>query len=383
MRISAIEVIRIAIPYSDDKTGTSQAVSQAVESEVLTGFSSSKVMEALLVKVTTETGHVGWGEAFGHLINPATYSALTECVAPFFIGATINTDASGAASTRIEEAHKAFHLFGRTGPALYAISAIDIALWDLKAQACGMPLFELIGGKRSRIDTYASLVPYNENIDVVVRNTMDAYDTGFKAIKLHETKFDTIKAARDALPADCALMVDVNCVWPPEEAARHASRLKELELGWLEEPVWPPDDFESLASVREIGVPLAAGENASGIDGYERYLKAGAVDIIQPSVIKLGGVTALLEAYRLGRQYNVRVQPHCFFYGAGLLATAHVVAAMDDTAFLEVPWVKFAAFLTPETRFGPHLNLSASPGLGFNPDPDVIERYRLAVAQIS
>ena len=382
MHIVAIEIIRIAIPYNDDKTGSEQTVGQTAQSEILTGFSANKVMETLLVKATTDTGHVGWGEAFGHLINSATYAALADSIAPFFIGATIDTSNADTASSRIEEAHKAFHLFGRTGPALYAISAIDIALWDLKAQACGQPLFQLLGGSRNQIDTYASLVPYNEDIPTVLRNTTEAYATGFRSIKLHETKFETIKAARDSLPSDCRLMVDVNCVWPPEEAAHQAARLKELGLYWLEEPVWPPDDFESLASVRKLGVPLAAGENASGIDGYERYLKANAVDIIQPSIIKLGGLTTMLKAYRLGRQYNVQVQPHCFFYGAGMLATAHVVAAMDETAFLEVPWIEFSALLMPEAKFGPRCILPETPGLGFNPDPDVMERYRVAATRI-
>src|SRR5690606_16075075 len=106
------------------------------------------------------------------------------------------------------------------------------------------------------------------------------------------------------------------------------ARLRELGLHWLEEPIWPPDDFESLATLRNAGVPLAAGENASGIDGYERYLKAGAPDIIQPSVTKIGGVSAMLQAFALGRRYGARVQPHCFYYGPGLYATAQVTAAL-------------------------------------------------------
>jgi L-alanine-DL-glutamate epimerase-like enolase superfamily enzyme len=378
MQIASIEVIRVAIPYSDESVAQGEHTAEPSTGEVLTGFYKSKVMESLLVKVTTDDGHAGWGEAFGHMINSSTYAALVDTVGPFFMGAPVDSSDALTASPRIEQAHKAFHLFGRTGPALYAISALDIALWDLKAQALGKPLYKVLGGTRDQIRAYASLVPYNENTAAVVHNAMQAYEAGFRDVKLHETEFETIQAVRKALPADARLMVDVNCPWSAQEAVTRAAKLKQLGLAWLEEPIWPPDDFESLAELRKTGVPLAAGENASGIDGYERYLKAGALDVIQPSVIKLGGITAMLQARGLGRQYQTRVQPHCFYYGAGLVATAHVVAAMDDTALLEVPWVKFAALLTPAMQPRARVPMSQAPGLGFDPDPGLVDKFLIA-----
>lgn len=364
MHIATIEVLRVAIPFDDHLAATGTARTLA-----------TKAMETLLVKVTSDTGLIGWGEAFGHRINAATCAALAESVGPFFIGAPLDLGDAPVASARIDEAHRAFHLFGRTGPALYAISAIDTALWDLKARHRGEPLYRLLGGTRDRVQAYASLVTYNGAIEPVVRNSMQAYDAGFRHIKLHEKDVSAITAVRAALPDDAELMVDVNCIWSLEQARLHVDQLRGLKLAWLEEPIWPPDDFESLAALRHSGVTLAAGENASGIDGLERYLKAGAPHIVQPSVTKLGGVTAMLQAYRLGRQYGVRVQPHCFYYGAGLLATAHVIAALDDTALLEVPWVDFEARLTPETAFPSTVRLGDQPGLGYAPDADILARF--------
>ncbi|HEY4066430.1 MAG TPA: mandelate racemase/muconate lactonizing enzyme family protein [Burkholderiaceae bacterium] len=373
MKIASIDVLRVAIPFDDG--GVPAGASAAASAK-------PKAMETLLVKLTADSGEVGWGEAFGHRINASTFAALAECVGPLFIGAEVDPGASRVASTRLEEAHKAFHLFGRTGPALYAISALDIALWDLKAQALKTPLHRLLGGRRQRVTCYASLVTYNANVEAVVRNALRAHAAGFRHIKLHEKDFDAIRAVREALPSDVALMVDVNCVWPPAEARVQATRLASLGLTWLEEPVWPPDDVESLAALRDIGLPLAAGENASGLDGYERCLKAGAVDVIQPSVTKLGGITAMFQAFELGRRHGARVQPHCFYYGAGLMATAHAVAGLDEHAMLEVPWVEFEQHLSPASRFAAQFTLDDTPGLGFVPDAGVLEKYLIERARV-
>ncbi|WP_434106017.1 mandelate racemase/muconate lactonizing enzyme family protein [Paraburkholderia caffeinilytica] len=240
-------------------------------------------------------------------------------------------------------AQRAFHSYGSTGPTMYALSAVDIALWNLAGQAAGVPLCRMLGASRACVDGYASLVSYDNDPAEVARQVHRVHAEGFTRIKLHETSADAIRAAREALPAEVELMVDVNCPWSVEEAAPQAARLHSQGLAWLEEPVWPPDDYARLTRVRRSGVPIAAGENAAGIAGIRQYLESGAVDVLQPSVTKLGGVTAVREVMTLANRHGVRVVPHCFFYGPGLLATAHIVASLPDTVALEMPGVHFEA----------------------------------------
>ncbi|XBS70704.1 mandelate racemase/muconate lactonizing enzyme family protein [Acerihabitans sp. KWT182] len=322
------------------------------------------------------------GEGFGHLSNPVTFAALEGPVGRFFLGRDLPDNTEGIARLMVE-AQRAFHAFGRSGPVQYALSAIDIALWDLCAQEAGKPLWQLLGAPRREIDVYASLVSYGNAPEQVSAHALRAYEQGFRTIKLHETAYQAIAAARRALPADAKLMVDVNCPWTVEEACRHARELRELELAWLEEPVWPPDDSAGLAVVKACGTPVAAGENAEGIEGFRQLFAAGAVSVAQPSVAKIGGISAALEVYRIARRYRVKVVPHCFYYGAALMATAHLVATLPEDVALEVPYLQWPEPLYAELDFQPRLRLTDTPGLGFRPGEDILRRYRIAHCTLS
>ncbi|MEQ4530124.1 MAG: enolase C-terminal domain-like protein, partial [Mixta sp.] len=201
---------------------------------------------------------------------------------------------------------------------------------------------------------------------------------GFRMLKLHETDYAAIAAARAALPEQATLMVDVNCPWTADEASRRARQLAELKLGWLEEPVWPPDDVAGLAAVRRAGTPIAAGENACGVAGFTALFESNAIDVAQPSVAKVGGITALLAVIAQAQAHGVKVVPHCFYYGAGLLATAHIVASLPDDIRLEVPFIRFTPLLYPQLDFAPTLTLPDTPGLGFAPDPAVMQTYTVS-----
>ena len=131
-----------------------------------------------------------------------------------------------------------------------------------------------------------------------------------------------IAAARDALGDDARLMVDVNCPWTVWQALDMARELEDLDLTWLEEPVWPPGDHEGLSRVRlEGGIPIAAGENAAGLHDFRRAFEAEAQDIAQPSVIKIGGPSAMIEIAALAKAFGVRLVPHNAYFGAGYLAS--------------------------------------------------------------
>lgn len=381
VKIAAIEVIRLSLAFDAGRrpvTGAEQAAADTYNAADRT----LRRMESLLVRLTDDAGRVGWGEAFGHLINPVTYAALEGPVGRWFKGAEFEPTRQGIAALR-DAADRALHAFGRTGPVLYALSAIDTALHDLAAQAAGLPLYRWLGGRRDEIDVYASLVSYDNAPDEVARHVRRAWDEGFRRIKLHEAQRAAIAAARDALPAGGELMVDVNCPWTANEALGRVSELAGLRLGWIEEPVWPCDDAHGIARVRGTGVPVAAGENASGVAGFRDLFEHGALDVAQPSIAKIGGPTGMAEVIALAAHHDVRVVPHCFYYGAGLLATAHVAATLPDDVALEIPYLDWPERLHDAQRPGARLRLPDTPGLGFAPDAAVLARNTIARATLA
>ena len=378
MKITKIEVLRVAIPFSSDrdKTPEIQADAYNAASPELTR------METLLIKITTDSGLHGWGEGFGHLCNPLTETAMNGLVGRFFLGQTCPESPEESAAL-MQQAEVNFHAFGRTGPVMFALSAVDIALWDLLAKAWKQPLWQLLGAKRQKIGVYASLVSYGNHPERVAAKVLSTWQAGFRAIKLHETAYPAIAAAREILPADAELMVDVNCPWNVAEASQQAQALRSLNLGWLEEPVWPPDDLAGLAEVRKQGTRIAAGENAAGVQGFVEHFEHGAIDVAQPSVSKVGGITAMLKVFALAKQYHIRVVPHCFYYGAGLMATAQLVATLDDSVSLEVPYIQWQETLYSQLNFEPHMLLPDTPGLGFEPSLSIIQKYLISSKTLS
>lgn len=376
MKIDKIEIIRLSIPFNSgrEKKGTEQQDYNAASSRV------SK-METLLVAVHCDNGLCGWGEAFGHLINPVTFTALEKSVAPFFI----NREFSSATDLEslMQDAEYAFHGFGRTGPVRYALSAIDIALWDLLAKHAQLPLWKFLGGQRDHIGLYPSLVSYDNQPKAVAQQVSQVFNLGYREIKLHETTREAVAAAREVVGEHAQLMVDVNCPWNAQEAFQHAREWAGLNLKWLEEPVWPPEDTTALAQVRTAGIPISAGENAAGDGDFQHLMASGAVDIVQPSVSKVGGISAMLRVLKLARQYPVTVIPHCFYYGAGMMATAHLVALLPEETRLEVPWLQWTPPLHPFLNFKPEMTLPDTPGIGFIPDTQVLNDYRIDFAVCS
>lgn len=377
MKITSIEIIRLSLPFDSDRTAaTAQETAWNAASPAL------EEMETLLVRIETSSGLQGWGEAFGHLANPVTAQALQQLVIPCFLGKAV-PQSRAALEALMAEAEKALHAFGRGGPVRFGLSAIDIALWDLLGQQLNQPLWQLLGATRQQIGLYASLVSYNNQPEEVARQVTRAWQAGFRTLKLHETEYAAIAAARAALPPEATLMVDVNCPWTVEEASLRAAQLAELKLGWLEEPVWPPDDAHGLAAVRSAGTSIAAGENVCGEWGFAALFDNAAIDVAQPSVAKVGGISALLRVIALAAKHQVKVVPHCFYYGAGLLATAHIVAALPDDIQLEVPFIRFPSLLYPQLAFAPTLTLPDAPGLGFTPDAQVIRQHTVSHLRIN
>ena len=197
-------------------------------------------------------------------------------------------------------------------------------------------------------------------------------------IKLHEIVPDIIRASRNAAGSGIPLMVDCSTPWTAAEAIAKCRELRELDLEWLEEPVWPPEDHAALARVRaEGGIPVAAGENVGSLNEFQRLFERGSLDIAQPSVTKIGGISEMMKVFTLGEAHGVRVVPHSAYFGPGLLASIHACAAQPRETWVERFYCDFN-----ETPFGDAINprngriaIPQGPGLGIDPDPALLKKF--------
>jgi L-alanine-DL-glutamate epimerase-like enolase superfamily enzyme len=331
-------------------------------------------IDMLLVRVDTDAGVTGWGEAFGHRIFPATRAAIDTLLGPLCVG----RDPSRIAALR-DDLERVLHGLGRGGPVMYALSGIDIALWDIAGKIAGLPLYRLLGGgARVDLPAYASLLRYGE-AKAVAFYTEQALARGYRYLKLHEITVPEVKAARDVAGAGVPIMVDTNCPWTVAEAVEMARRLAPLDLHWLEEPVWPPENLAGLAEVRTRGgIPTAAGENYGTVWEFRRAFEAGALTYAQPSVTKIGGVTALRAVMTVAEAFGVDVVPHSAYFGPGLLASIHAIAAMPRASLVERFYCDFADNPLGEAihpRDG-RIAVPQGPGLGVDPDPHLIDKLR-------
>ncbi len=365
MKITKVEPILINVPYEHGAPKPPMG-----SGEIRTH------MDAILVRVETDAGITGWGEAFGFATTPVTIPAIREVIAPRAVGRD-PADIDGITTNIKRQLQNMMH----GGPARFALSALDIALWDIKGKVEGAPIWQMLGGKQKDIvPAYASLLRLLDP-DLVARIVDTALARGYKQIKLHEKSIEAVAAARAAMGPGVPLMVDTNCAWGEGEAIEMARAMQPFDLTWLEEPITPPDDYEALARLRNAGgVPIAIGENLGNPNDVKWLAKAGAVDIVQPSVVKLGGISDVWKTIAFAKSKGIRAVPHSPFIGPGLIATIHLVAAMGADVPCEHRYCDLEA-----SPMGEYFNLTdgglavpQGPGLGVDPDEEIIARYRVA-----
>jgi L-alanine-DL-glutamate epimerase-like enolase superfamily enzyme len=363
MKIVGVEAVPLSIPCHYGAEGWSL------------GAGGWKTLDFCLVRVDTDAGITGWGEAFSYSCRRAVVAAVREMIAPFAVG----RDADDFAGLHAE-IQKRLHIFGRFGITAFALSGLDIALWDIAGKAAGKPLHALLGGaKRDRLGCYASLLRYADNA-LVARYCEQAVGEGYSAIKLHEVSEPVIAAARAAVPASAALLLDVNCEWNVADASAIGKRLASFGLEWIEEPVFPPEDGAGLRAVGDAcGIPIAAGENCCFATQFAALFDARAVQYAQPSVTKVGGVTEFRRVAALAAERRVKLAPHSPYFGPGALATLHLIAALAPEARFEYFYLHADAWLYGDLLAPQRgdLKVPQDPGLGADPDLDVVRRYRV------
>jgi D-galactarolactone cycloisomerase len=327
----------------------------------------------ILVRVATDQGLVGWGEAFAYGVPLAVCEVIEDGLAPLLLGQDPTRR-----EALVQSLHRALMIWGRRGLAMFAVSGVELALWDLEGKALGVPVHRLLGGiAQPRLRAYASLLRYGSPSDVG-RACAAALDQGFTAIKLHQIEVESVAVARDVAGESVDLMLDTNCPWTVDEAIRIGRALAPHRLRWLEEPVWPPEDYPGLARVRAaLEIPIASGENDATAFGARDLLAAGAADIVQPSVTKVGGLGEMRRIAVLAAAAGATFQPHSYYFGPGLAATAHLIAATPGVPYIEMPPGDLEAPLLAEPVRCERgwVTVSERPGLGADPVPDVLERY--------
>lgn len=327
----------------------------------------------ILVRLSTDEGLIGWGECFAYGAPLAVCNVVDEALAPLVVGQD---------PSRIEQLtrsmHQALMIWGRRGLGMFAISGVELALWDVAGKARRVPVYELLGGLvQPSVRAYASLLRYPSASDVGGAVAAMAA-RGYTAIKLHQVDVESVAVAREAVGEGVELMLDTNCPWSVEEAIRIGRRLERYDLRWLEEPVWPPEDYAGLSRVRAaVRIPIASGENDATVHGFVALMAAGGADIVQPSMTKVGGVGEMKKIAALAAAANVTLVPHSFYFGPGLAATLHVVASTPGVPYVEFPpgELETPLMADPIRCSGGMVSIGDRPGLGADPDPDILARY--------
>ena len=328
-----------------------------------------ETLEPCLVEVQTDVGVSGFGEAFGYFGTRVTEPALTDLVGQHLIGG----DVAGFGPL-LQRMRRAIH--GRRWPAAFACAAVDTALWDLHGKRLGASLSAIWGGRhRDTLPVYASLFRYNRE-EEVRRACRESVTRGYRSVKLHETDPDLVDAARDEIGGDVELTLDVNCAWTAAECRRVVPRLLAAKVAFLEEPLWPPESWIAHGGGPDLGMPIAAGENAISTQELISMGRSGRLSVLQPSVGKIG-LTQARELSVVAALEGWDVVPHCGYFGPGMLATLQLLAAQPALAPLERLMCDLEVSL-----YGPRDPVSGSvarvpdgPGLGLDPDPDVLRTY--------
>jgi L-alanine-DL-glutamate epimerase-like enolase superfamily enzyme len=329
--------------------------------------------DTVLLRIEDSAGMVGWGEAFAYNCAETVASAVRTMICPLVIG----KDVLDVQAFTLD-VQKKLHIWGRYGITIFAISGLDIALWDLAAKRAGVSLAEHLGGRhRDSVPAYASLVRYAEEKPLQAVLAL-ACEEGFADIKLHEPGYDCIEAARQAVGDKIRLTTDVNCGWSVEEAEAILPKLKALDLFWVEEPIFPPEDYPTLTRLGGYGVPLSAGENACTAVEFTRLIDAVAYP--QPSVTKVGGISEFLKVAHLAKTARKTIMPHSPYFGPGSWATLQLCAHLPEAGLFEFLYVEADGWLgknIPLPKDG-HVAIPDGPGLGFEPDDAVISKFRMA-----
>ncbi|MEJ5991562.1 mandelate racemase/muconate lactonizing enzyme family protein [Ramlibacter sp. PS3R-8] len=370
MKITAIQAIPLSFRLPEGKT-------------VTMGVGSTTKRDAIIVRVQTDEGITGYGEAHPGRSPGAITSLIHSTIAPMLMGMQA-TDVVGAWQ-RVHRMQLSSHGLG-AGAAL-ALSGIDMALWDIRGKAAGMPLCELLGGTRRRLPAYAGGIALGYQPKESLADEAQGYvERGYKALKLRlgdsaAVDIERLLHVRKALGDGVDILSDANTAYTMADARRVLPVLADIRAGWLEEP-FACNDFASYREAAKITplVPIAAGENHYTRFEFAQLLEAGAVQVWQPDLSKCGGITEGVRIAAIASAWRIPINPHSSATGLNHAATLHFMAATENAGYFEACVSKFNPF---RDMFGGIFEIGrdgcveppAGPGLGVEVDESLFEKY--------
>jgi len=298
-------------------------------------------LHVVAVDVTADDGMTGNGFSWTPTIGArAVHAMLEDHLAPAAVGRPADPETVWPGLW--EHVHEA----GGGGVTTIALAGIDLALWDLRARRAGVGLPELLGRRHDRQPAYGSGVNLHYSLDELVAQVRRWVDAGFAAVKVkvgkpdHREDADRLAAVREVLGPDRDLMIDANQRWDVARAAAALDDFAPFAPRWIEEPLRADD----LAAHRELrqrtGIPIALGENLHTVHRFRDVLDAGVVDIVQPNVVRVGGITPFLSIAELARERGVQLAPHLLPELSAQLAFALPeptwVEDVEDAAFADL-----------------------------------------------
>ncbi|RMG20595.1 MAG: mandelate racemase/muconate lactonizing enzyme family protein [Bacteroidetes bacterium] len=343
-----------------------------------------------IVKITSDTGHVGWGEGYG----PAGLirAGITH-LTPFILEQN---------PLEIETIWQIMYRrtldFARRGILVSAMSAIDVALWDLKGKILEQPVHLLLGGKkRDCIIPYATGMYFTngDNLgDILSEEAKHYAELGFKAMKMKvglgiDEDIEHVKMVREAIGPDINLMIDANHAYNLREAVQLAKAVETYNIYWFEEPV-SPEYYEQYAELRtKTTIPIAGGECEYLRFGFQTLLKSKSVDIVQPDICATGGLTEAKRIAVLASVYGVEIVPHTWGTGIAIAAASHFIFNLDTVpGRLKTPncymeydrtenGLRDELTSTDMIFEDGEIKISDAPGLGFDLNEDALHKYAL------
>jgi L-alanine-DL-glutamate epimerase-like enolase superfamily enzyme len=369
---------------------------------------TSSAQDSFLVLIHTDEGLTGLGESD---VNPWIAKACIEAPGTHTMGQCIKELLIGADPDAIEAIWRKLYIAtamnGRRGAVVHAIGAIDMALWDLRGQAQGKPICELLGPLRDTpVIPYASLQPAGASFeayrDALCASVERAKALGFKAVKsevtmngpyahsgLHETydrHTEVVAAVRRTIGPDITLMVDVQYLWADAETALSVVRdWAEFDLYFLETPIWPDhlDAYAMLAA--QAPMPIAAGEWLATPYEFEELMDRGRIQVAQPDVGRVGGLSEARVVCDMARERGLTIVPHCWKTGVSISATAHLAFATPHCAFIEYLPPQLCEETLRKELVAEELQLvdgvivrPTKPGLGVELNWDALNAYKAA-----
>ena len=333
-----------------------------------------------LIRVSTDAGLEGIGSAYSHpdMVRTVVEGNLRDLL--------IGDDALDT-ETLWHKMYRITRWYGRKGAAMSALGAVDTALWDIRGKALGQPVHKLLGATRDRVPAYASALLWKDDVGELVEEARLHWAGGFRAFKMRlgrDWDYDrsAVRAVREALGADARLMVDGSMRYAPAIALRLARELEAMGVYWFEEP-FAPEEIDRYTELRpQVSIPLAAGENEFGLQGFRELIRAGAVDIVQPDCSRSGGVSECRRIGLLAQEAGLRVATHTWSDAVALAANLHLIASLANGITVEVdrtgnPFIDDLLVEPLVVREG-EMAVPDRPGLGIELNEEVVEAYSIA-----